>query len=88
MQIFGGNLEVPATAAPGGHDLHPTVLIGTKTAVVTAHDLVLGNDRLTVTVPADAAPGSAPIARRARRPGRPRGVQAPGRPRTPVAPSR
>ena len=62
VQIFGGNLEVPATAAPGGHDLHPTVLIGTKTAVVTAHDLVLGNDRLTVTVPADAAPGSAPIA--------------------------
>ncbi|HEY1716583.1 MAG TPA: hypothetical protein VGG07_27040 [Solirubrobacteraceae bacterium] len=61
VQIFGGNLEVPATAAPGGQDVNPTVLIGTKTAVVTAHDLVLGNDRLTVTVPANAAPGSAPI---------------------------
>ncbi|MDQ1563628.1 MAG: hypothetical protein QOI14_579 [Actinomycetota bacterium] len=61
VQIFGANLEVPASAAAGGQDLHPTVLVGSKSATVTAHDLVLGNDRLTITIPADAVAGSASI---------------------------
>jgi|SRR5947209_1632660 len=61
VQIFGANLEIGAAAAGGGQDMHPTVLVGTKSATVTAYNFVLGNDRLTITVPADAAVGSAPI---------------------------
>ena len=58
VQIFGTNLEVPTSAA--GQDLHPSVLVRNTTATITAHDLVLGNDRITITVP-NVAPGSAPI---------------------------
>jgi hypothetical protein len=61
VQIFGANLEIPASVAAGDQDMNPTVLVGTKNATITAHDLVLGNDRLTITVPEDAKPGSAPI---------------------------
>lgn len=61
VQIFGANLEIPASAAGGIQDMNPTVLVGTKNATIAAHDLVLGNDRLTITVPANAEPGPAPI---------------------------
>ncbi len=60
VQIFGTNLEVPASAAAAGQDINPSVLVGNTTATITAHDIVLGNDRITITVP-DVAPGSAPI---------------------------
>lgn len=60
VQVFGTNLTVPATASDTGSALVPTVLMGSRTATVTAHDLVLGNDRLTVTVPVAPA-GSAPV---------------------------
>ena len=60
VQIFGTNLEVPASAAADGQDINPSVLVGNTTATITAHDLVLGNDRLTITVP-NVPPGSAPI---------------------------
>jgi hypothetical protein len=61
IQVFGTNLEVPASAAAGSQDLNPTVLVGSKNATITAHDLVLGNDRLTITVPAGAGTGPAAI---------------------------
>jgi hypothetical protein len=61
IEIFGTNLALPADMSDTGEQLNPTVLVGSFKAPVIAHDLVLGNDRLTVTVPADASPGSAPI---------------------------
>lgn len=60
VQIFGTNLEVPASAAAGGQDINPSVLVGNRTAIITTHEIVLGNDRITITVP-DLAPGPAPI---------------------------
>jgi hypothetical protein len=60
VQVFGTNLAVPSTVSGTGKQLSATVVMGSREAAVTAHDLVLGNDRLTVTVP-DAQPGSAPI---------------------------
>jgi hypothetical protein len=61
VQVFGTNLAVPAGVAGADATMKPTVLIGPHPAEVTAHDVVLGNDRLTVSVPAGAKPGSAPI---------------------------
>jgi hypothetical protein len=52
VEVFGHNLSVQASVE---------VFVGTLEATVVAHDLVLGNDRLTVVVPAAAKPGSAPI---------------------------
>ena len=52
VEVFGHNLSVQASVE---------VFVGTLKATVVAHDLVLGNDRLTVVVPAAAKPGSAPI---------------------------
>jgi hypothetical protein len=61
VQVFGVNLGVPTSMADGGDALKPTVLIGAEKAAVIAHDVVLGNDRLTVRVPPKAKPGSAPV---------------------------
>jgi hypothetical protein len=52
VQVFGHNLTVLASVR---------AFVGGLEAQVTACDLVLGNDRLTVVVPPDAPPGSAPI---------------------------
>jgi hypothetical protein len=52
VEVFGHNLSMQASVE---------VFVGTLNATVVAHDLVLGNDRLTVVVPAAAKPGSAPI---------------------------
>lgn len=60
VQVFGTNLAVPASVSATGTQSNATVLIGPHVATVTAHELVVGNDRLTVTVP-KAAPGSTPI---------------------------
>ncbi len=61
VQIFGMNLDVPAVDSATSQPMIATVLFGPLAAAVTAHDIVLGNNRLTVTVPADAQPGSAPV---------------------------
>jgi hypothetical protein len=61
ITVFGTNLCVPASAAGGDQPSVPTVLVGSREAKVTAHELVLGNDRLTVVVPENAPAGSAPI---------------------------
>ena len=61
VRVFGTNLIVPASVSDSGQPVEPTVFIGGLPAVVTAHDQVLGNDRLTITVPEDATPGSSPI---------------------------
>jgi hypothetical protein len=61
IQIFGTNLLVPASASDAGAAEKATVHVGPLEATVTAHDLVLGNDRLTVEVPQKSKPGSAPI---------------------------
>ena len=61
IQVFGTSLLVPGSASGTGSSLQARVFIGAHEATVVAHDLVLGNDRLTVTVPADAEPGSAPV---------------------------
>jgi hypothetical protein len=61
VQVFGTNLAVPASVSGTGEQMKATVFIGSHQATVTAHDLVLGNDRLTVEVPAGAKSGPAPI---------------------------
>jgi hypothetical protein len=61
IRVFGTNLSVPAGVSGSGQQMKASVFIGSHQAEVTAHDLVLGNDRLTVKVPATATPGSAPI---------------------------
>jgi hypothetical protein len=61
IQVYGTNLAVPASVSGTGQSLGATVLVGAMKATVSAHDLVLGNDRLTLTVPDDAPAGSAPI---------------------------
>jgi hypothetical protein len=61
IQIFGANLDVPASVSATAQRLDPTVLMGSQRATVKTHDLVLGNNRLTVTVPNDAKTGPAPI---------------------------
>jgi hypothetical protein len=64
VQVFGTNLTVPVSELGTAEQMKATVFIGTEQATVTAHDLVLGNDRLTVKVPAGARPGSAPVSAR------------------------
>jgi hypothetical protein len=61
IHVYGFNLTVPADASGSGEKVSAIVLVGPKTATVTAHDLQYGNDHLVVTVPSDAEPGSAPI---------------------------
>ena len=61
IQVFGTNLTIPASESASGEPMNAIVHVGSQQATVTAHDLVLGNDRLTVVVPADAKIGSAPI---------------------------
>jgi hypothetical protein len=61
VQVFGTNLAISASASATDEQIHATVLVGQVSATVAAHDVVLGNDRLTVTIPPDATPGSAPI---------------------------
>jgi hypothetical protein len=59
--VFGTNLGIPRGITADGQQLKATVFTGPLKAEVTAHDLILGNDRLTVKVPAAATPGPAPI---------------------------
>ena len=61
IQIFGANLDVPASVSGTGQQLNPTVLMGSEQTTVKTNDLVLGNNRITVTVPNDAKAGPAPI---------------------------
>jgi hypothetical protein len=61
VEVFGTNLGVPASVSGTGTQLKPTVVIGSMLADVVGHDLVLGNDRLTIKVPAGTAAGPAPI---------------------------
>jgi hypothetical protein len=58
--VFGDNLVIPRSVSGGSDDEPPAVTVGGLPAEVTA-DKALGNDRLTVTVPKEAKPGSAPI---------------------------
>jgi len=60
VEVFAMNLSLPAADGGTGEEV-PLVYVGGHTAQVSAHDLVLGNDRLTVTVPEAAGPGPAPI---------------------------
>lgn len=59
--VFGMNLTVPASASDDGEDATPIVHTGDAAAAVTTHAVVLGNDRLTITIADDASVGSAPI---------------------------
>jgi hypothetical protein len=61
VEVYGTSLTVPASASESGEAAIPTVLVGNAPATVTAHDIVLGNDRLTITIPDTATLGSAPI---------------------------
>jgi hypothetical protein len=61
VKVFGTQLIVPGSVSESGEPIEPTVFVGGRRVEVTAHDQVLGNDRLTITVPEDATPGSAPI---------------------------
>ena len=58
--VFGAGLVIPQSIAGGTADELPTVTVGGLPAEVTA-DKALGNDRLSVKVPAAVKPGSAPI---------------------------
>lgn len=59
--VFGMNLTVPASASEDGEAVTPIVHTGAVAADVTTHAVVLGNDRLTITIKDDAPVGSAPI---------------------------
>jgi hypothetical protein len=59
--VFGMNLTVPRSASDDGEDATPIVHTGDVAAAVTTHAVVLGNDRLTITIEDDAPVGSAPI---------------------------
>jgi hypothetical protein len=66
--VFGMNLTVPPSASDDGEDASddgegatPIVHTGDVAAAVTTHAVVLGNDRLTITIADDAPVGSAPI---------------------------
>jgi hypothetical protein len=59
--VFGMNLTVPASASDDGKTATPIVRTGDAEAQVTTHAVVLGNDRLTITINDDAPVGSAPI---------------------------
>lgn len=59
VHVFGTNLVCPGAGAQG---LFPTVVVGAQRAEVVAHEVVLGNDRLTVRVPPRARRGSRPLA--------------------------
>jgi hypothetical protein len=61
IHVYGSNLSVPAGASGNGQNVSPTILVGPKTATLTADDVQYGNDHLVVTVPPNAEPGSAPI---------------------------
>jgi hypothetical protein len=61
VQIFGTNLTIPPSFSSATQDTKASVLVGAHQVDLIAHDLVLGNDRLTVAVPTGAKPGSAPI---------------------------
>jgi hypothetical protein len=59
VQVFGTNLV--AAAGVGAAPMNPTVLFGSVAGEVTAQDKVLGNDRLTVTIPAGTAAAPTPV---------------------------
>jgi hypothetical protein len=64
--VFGMSLTVPPSAsddgeADDGDAATPIVHTGGVAATVTTHAVVLGNDRLTITIDDDAPVGSAPI---------------------------
>jgi hypothetical protein len=61
IKIFGTNLTVPEGVSETGTAVPPSVTIGGKVVFVTAHDRVLGNDRLTLKLPAGMPKGSSPI---------------------------
>ena len=61
IQIFGTALTVPAGVSETGANVPPTVTIGGTVVPVTAQDKVLGNDRLSLTVPVGIPAGSRPI---------------------------
>jgi hypothetical protein len=61
IQIFGSALTVPAGVSETGADVPPTVTIGGTVVPVTAQDKVLGNDRLSLTLPDGITAGSKPI---------------------------
>ena len=61
VQVFSTNLGIPRGMTADGQQLKATVFMGPLKADVIAHDLILGNDRLTVKVPAAGTPGPAPI---------------------------
>jgi hypothetical protein len=61
IQVFGTNLAVPASSSDTGELLGASVRVGPHAGELVAHDLVLGNDRLTVKIPGEAMPGPAPI---------------------------
>jgi hypothetical protein len=61
VQVFGTNLVAAPGAGAVGAPMKPTVLFGSVAGEVTAQDKVLGNDRLTVKIPAGTAAASAPV---------------------------
>jgi hypothetical protein len=61
VRVFGSNLLLPAAVSGSGETMRALVLVGPLEAEVIAHDLILGNDRLTIKVPVAAKAGLAPI---------------------------
>ncbi len=56
--LYGTNL---VATAPTGSALPPTIVVGGQHVVPTAFEAILGADRLTLTIPPDAAPGAGTI---------------------------
>ena len=57
VEVWGNNLVIPASEAPGGSSLPPRVMLAGSVISVTASEQTLGADHLTVRIPADADAG-------------------------------
>jgi hypothetical protein len=57
IEVWGTNLILPSSVAPGDSPLPPTVLVAGIVATVTASQETMGSDHLTVQVPAAVTSG-------------------------------
>jgi hypothetical protein len=58
IEVWGSNLIVPPSVAPGAVAVPPTVLVAGVRAAVTASEQTLGADHVTVQVPETVQPNT------------------------------
>jgi hypothetical protein len=57
VEVWGDNLIIPASVAPEGSPLAPTVTVAGKKVDVKASEQTLGADHITIEIPDDASAG-------------------------------